>query len=225
MDEYDFKDQRPVTMYNMDIPLGTVFTCLFKNGTKLETQLVGYEHDNFFLLKFPTISGIGNYLVKDTPMAVLFKAKGFNVTFASTLNTPIPRKFLSFCNYPAKFKLYEIRNTTRTDCLLPASVTVKDERYYGVVQDISQDGCKLVLEGVGGTNLRKLEQGERIQLEIWTQRDAMHVNATIMRSMKNISRVMLGLAFADVTKQDLAIIQSFISSLQYTGTNDFDERN
>ncbi len=217
MEENSFKDQRPIIINNMDVPMGTVFTCLFKNNTKLEAHLVGYEHDNFFLFKFPTISGIANYLTKDAPIAALFKANGFNVTFASTLSIPIPRKFLAFCEYPAKFKLYEIRNTTRADCLLPVAITINENRFFGVVQDISPDGCRLTLEGVHGTDLRKVEQGERIKLEVWTQKDTINVSGVIMRCIKNIARVTFGVSFADVSKQDDAIIHDFISSLQYSG--------
>ncbi len=217
MEANSFKDQKPVIAYNTDVPIGTVFTCLFKNNTKLDAQLVGYEHDGFFLLKFPTISGIANYLTKDAPIAALFKANGFNITFATTLSLPIPRKFLSFCNYPSKFKLYEIRNTTRADCLLPMAITVDGVRFFGVVQDISMDGCRITFDGVEGTDLRKLDSGDSVLLEIWTQKEAINAKVIIMRAVKNINRISFGVSFTELTKMDTAAIQGFILSLKYTG--------
>ncbi len=219
MEEQNLKEQKQITLYDIDVPLGTVFTCLFKNNVKLETHLVGYEHDSFFLLKFPTISGISSYLVKDTSFAALFKTSGLNVTFSSVLTHTIPRKFLAFCEYPPRFKAYEIRNAERVDCLLPAAMNVGIKRHFCVVQDMSNQGCKVTLDGVEGTALRKLESGETVSLEIWTQKDTITVNATIKRVLKNISRVVLGLSFGALGAQDAAVIQSFVLSLRYSGAS------
>ncbi len=223
MDEQFYKDQKPITAYNVDVDLGTVFTCLFQNNVKLETQLVGYEHDKFFLLKFPTISGISNYLVRDSNFSALFKSHGHNVTFMSSLTNVIPRKFLAFCAYPERFKVYEIRSSARTACLLPCAVTIGIEKYFGVVQDISIDGCKLSLDGIQGTRLRDIQREQKIQIEMWTQKDNIVVNAVVMRVLSSISRVSLGLCFGNLSKQDSAIIQSFVQSLQYSGTGSNDE--
>ncbi len=219
MEEQSLKDQKHITLYDIDVPLGTVFTCLFKNNIKLETHLVGYEHDNFFLLKFPTISGISSYLVKDASFAALFKTSGLNVTFSSVLTSVMPRKFLAFCEYPARFKAYEIRNAERMDCLLAAAMDVGIKRYFCVVQDISLNGCKVTLDGVEGTSLRKLENDEVVTLEIWTQKDTITVKAIIKRVLKNISRVTLGLSFGQLSQQDAAVIQSFVLSLRYSGSS------
>ncbi len=219
MEEQSLKDQKQVTLYDIEVPLGTVFTCLFKNNIKLETHLVGYEHNNFFLLKFPTISGIANYLVKDASFAALFKTSGLNVTFSSVLTHTMPRKFLAFCEYPVKFKAYEIRNAERVDCLLPAAMDVGIKRHFCVVQDMSLHGCKVTLDGVEGTSLRKLELGESVNLEMWTQKDTITVSATIKRVLKNISRVTLGLSFGDLSAQDAAVIQAFVLSLRYSGVS------
>ncbi len=219
MDDQSFKDQKQITLYDVDVQLGTVFSCLFKNNMKLETQLVGYEQDNFFLLKFPTMSGIANYLVRDASFAALFKTSGLNVTFSSVLTYTIPRKFLAFCEFPSRFKAYEIRNAERMDCLLAAALDVGIKRYFCVVQDISVKGCKVTLDGVEGTSLRKLESGESVKLEVWTQKDTITVSATIMRVLKNVSRVTLGLSFGNLIPQDAAVIQSFILSLRYSGVS------
>ncbi len=208
-------------VHSLDIPLGTTFSCSLKNNTKFETQLVGYEHDNFFLLKFPTVTGIDSYLTRDAHLAALFQTSGYTITFASIITIPIPRRFLAFCKYPANFKVSEIRNTKRIDCLIPTGGTVLggNTRFVGVIQDISLAGCRLILEGIHGTLLRKLEVGNRLELEAWTQKDTLNIEAAVVRVQHNISRVVLGLSFNGLSKQDTSIIESFIYSMQYTGTS------
>ncbi len=206
-------------VHSLDIPLGTTFSCLLKNNTKFETQLVGYEHDNFFLLKFPTVTGIDTYLTREANIAARFSTSGYTITFVSVITIPIARRFLAFCQYPANFKVSEIRNTKRVDCLIPTGGTVSgsNTKFVGVIQDISMAGCRLILEGIHGTLLRKLEAGHRLTLEAWTQKDTLNIEATVVRASQGISRVVLGLSFSDLSKQDLAVIESFIYSLQYTG--------
>ncbi len=208
-------------LHSLEIPLGTTFTCVLKNNTKFETQLLGYEHDNFFLLKFPTVTGIDAYLVHNAAIAGRFRTSGYHITFATVITLPIPRRFLAFCQYPSQFKVYEVRNTKRMDCLIPSGVTLEgvEDKFYGVIQDISMSGCRLILEAIHGTVLRKLAVGHRLVLEAWTQKDTLNVEAVVTRANHSISRVVVGLSFNDLSKQELSIIESFMYSLQYTGTS------
>ncbi len=204
------------TATHCNIPMGTEMQCLFNNDTRLTLRFVGYEEDSFLLFRFPLITGIANYLAPNVAMSAIFKTSGYNVAFKSSLSFALPRQRLGFFHYPDQFRLYEIRAGKRYGCLIPAAVML-EKKYIGVLQDISILGCKLTFDAISGTPLRNFEQGQQIIIEIWAPNDNLTIGATVMRVVKNFSRISLGLSFGELGKDDIKNIEAFLHTLQFSG--------
>ncbi len=204
------------TVTHCNIPIGTEVQCIFNNDTKLMLRFVGYEEDSFLLFRFPIITGIANYLVPNMPISAMFSTSGFNVAFRSSLSLALPKQRLGFFHYPDKFRLYEIRAGKRFDCLIPTAIML-EKKYVGVLQDISVVGCKLTFDAISGTSLRNFEQGQRINIEIWSPNETFSISASIMRILKSFSRITLGLSFSGLAKEDIQNLEAFLHSLQFSG--------
>ncbi len=205
--------QKFTAVRSLEIPLGTSITCMFKKNIKIETRVLGYDEDAFLLLKFPTLSGINQYLLKDTVFAALFKTSGYTVAFTSAIDIALTRQFLAFCAYPAHFKLYEIRGSKRVECLVPTAVDIDNQRYFGVIENVSSTGCRITFSGVHGTRLRKVEKDQALFIEAWTQNDTLPVDGVVVRAESSVSKVRLGVSFSTLNRQNVAVLEKFIHSL------------
>ena len=88
---------------------------------------------------------------------VRYSHEGAVNTFASefmgVITTPVE---LAFIKHPEQIEAIELRSHKRMECFLPAELIIRNEIYSGTIQDVSEKGCKFILDVSGGENRRPL---------------------------------------------------------------------
>lgn len=205
--------QKARDVYALDIPMGTPIACLLNKSEKIITRIVGFEPENFLILKFPALTGIKNYLQERTPFAAHLNLGSSSIFFSSYIDAVVERKFLALCQYPSLFKVFDMRGAKRVECLVPAGVMLNDCYYYGVIKDISDGGCHFVLDAVRGNEVRKVVEGDMLTLELGPYTDTLMVTGEVMHARKSLARTTLGIAFRGMEPRDKARLASYLQHL------------
>ena len=205
--------QRSKDVQFIHIPLETEITCLMNKSDKLITRLVGFHDYEFLILQFPRIPNIGRYLREGLPLAAHFSQGSSNIFFSSVMECTVEKKHLAICKYPEIFKVFDVREDRRMECLIPVGVTLHDAYYGGVMTDVSEAGCHLVLDVTGGSDIRSLTTGDTLTLELSSQGTLFTVGGEIMHIRKGLSRTALGVAFRDMDNRDASTLTTLIQSL------------
>jgi hypothetical protein len=90
-------------------------------------------------------------------------ANSFASEFMGAITTPLE---LAFIAYPEEIEAIELRAHKRRECFLPAELVVRNEIYAGAIQDISEKGCKFILDVSGGRESPAIEGSEQVILVV-----------------------------------------------------------
>lgn len=205
--------QKSRDVYSLDIPMGTSITCLLNKTEKIITRVVGYEQDNFIIMKFPVLAGIKSYLVERASFAAHLNVGSSSIFFSSHIDAVLERKFIALCQYPSVFKVFDMRLTKRVDCLVPAGIMLNDCYYYGVLKDLSDGGCHFILDAVRGNEIRKAAAGDMLTLEMGPLGDTIMITGEVMHSRSNLARTTLGIAFRGMDARDKARLNNYLQHL------------
>ncbi|NQZ49739.1 MAG: flagellar brake protein [Moritella sp.] len=122
---------------------------------RLKLSLVGYDIGRYIILKYPRVANNSEYndvLIEGNGVIVRYLLegdKGECFAFSSSIRsvTQHPERLL-FIDYPKEIEKRQLRTQQRTSIHLPASMKLNDEiknqggAIYGVIVDISTDGCR-----------------------------------------------------------------------------------
>ncbi len=209
----DISERKCRVVTHCEIPIGMEMACLFTSGTKTVLRFIGYDEGEFLLFKFPSISNVASYLALDTAISAVFQHDGYKVLFKSSIKFSLPKRRLGFFHYPANFRMYEIRAKERVNCLVPVSINI-EQQYVGVMEDLSLTGCKVTFDGIYGTSLRDIGEGNEYILNIWTPTKKLEIKAKVIRVEKSFTRTSLGMVFGEVEKQKMKTLMLILDTLR-----------
>lgn len=124
----------------------------------------GLEVGRYVMLGSPTISSLRERLMKGAPMTVRYlhrgQVRGFRSAVVGMVSQPFP---LLFLEYPWTIELLEMRRHGRVNCFLPVRTLHRDQLRAAVLLNLSESGCRLLLERDADLSFR-VELGEELQL-------------------------------------------------------------
>lgn len=201
---------------NVSLNTGQSITCLFNKVTKIEAQLVGFAEQECIILQFPYIAGIRSQVVINTAFAAHLRLSQSLIFFSSMVEHVFEKKRLVVCSYPTSFKLFEARITRRYPCFVPISLSINDSYILAVTQDISNNGCHLVIEAAHYKSARSIQLKDTLTVEFGTVNSGNFlISAEVVYLKQGLASTHLGLHFTSIAGVDSVSLKQLILSHQH----------
>ena len=197
-------------------------------GERLKTKLVGVDPSKCLIVNTPFSQHINVYdrSFLGTKVLVRLIHQGSVIGFQSKLigSINVPVKFL-LLSYPKAIESHNLRSHPRYFCFLPAELTIEDERYRGIILDVSATGCRFLIRGTKDNPLPIVEINSRLLLEV--RFPGMENKQKTFAQLKNIQyevdEVRLGMLFLEMPEDLRVVVLQFISSIEKSFAADPDE--
>lgn len=201
---------------NVGLGMGQTITCLFNKVLKVEAQLVGFVEQEFIILQFPYVSGIRNQLSSNTSFAAHLRLSQSLIFFSSIVEYVYEKKRLVVCSYPASFKVFEARITKRFPCFVPIALSINDTYVLAVTQDISNNGCHMVIEAAHYKTARSIQLKDTLTVEFGPGiAGSFLVSAEVVYLKHGLATTRLGLHFTSIAGEDSISLKQLIQSHQH----------
>ncbi|MEG2173525.1 MAG: PilZ domain-containing protein [Desulfovibrionaceae bacterium] len=201
---------------DISLATGQSITCLFNKVLKVEAQLVGFAEQDFLVLQFPYITGIRNQIIPNTSFAAHLRMSQSLIFFSSIVEHIYEKKKLVICTYPTSFKLFEARITQRFPCFVPISLSINDAYMLAVTQDISNNGCHLVVEAAYYKFARAIQLKDTLTVEFGSGNSSSFlVSAEVVYLKQGLASTHLGLHFTSIAGEDSITLKQLIQSHQH----------
>lgn len=198
---------------NVRLNIGQPITCLLNKVLKVEVNLAGYIEQELIMLQFPYISGIRNQIIPNNPLAAHLRMSQSLVFFSCAIEHIIEKKRLVLCSYPTSFKVFEARVSRRFPCFMPIAISVRDSYILGVTQDISSNGCQIVLETGHYKMARAIQLKDVLTLEFGVGvSPSFLVSAEVVYLRQGLATTNLGLHFTSIAGDDSAALKQLLQS-------------
>ncbi len=201
----------------LGIQLGTVLQIQSK-GTKGYglSSLVGKERGVYLIVHTPAIPNFFMKLNKERQVIVRYIHEGVVYGFQCTLIHFIEKPVrLSFLSYPENIETINLRTHERVSCFLPASASVKNAVYEGVVLDLSISGCSFyhMPEDIDSFPRIENEEAVTLSLQLMGGMDECSVTAVVKNSRRDNRKVMIGSEFRDMSPEIKEEIKKYIQKI------------
>lgn len=132
----------------------------------LPGEFIGLSHFDFLVLRLPTVPGLRNQLLSQTPVEVRYLTDGaLNSFHTEIISHLVKPAFLLFLAYPERLTIREMRRHQRLPCALPIQIFSSHGDAKGIISDLSMGGCRICLGLSGQADIRKLQVGDSIVLQ------------------------------------------------------------
>lgn len=187
---------------------------------RIKSLLVGMEHEQYLVIKIYPNDLIGTFrseVVKESPIIIRYFYKGAVYGFrANILNiVSIPAK-LFFVTYPEKFEEIKILDTSRFECILPASTMFGNEIVDMTVVDISKEGCLCIIKMSQEKNdklygLLRINQKVDLMVQFPGTAGKSDLSGKIRNMSKGTEKIMFGVIFEEMTSDVRTKLDHLIS--------------
>ncbi len=189
---------------------------------KISTALVGFEKDNYFILKVPPVPGIKGKLREGNKVVSRFLQQGAIISFRAEILTILTKPAnLLFLTYPFGFETHLVRKHKRVNCYFPAMGGVQDQKFPGLIMDISSGGCRLTCDEADLAALPPppLSLGQTISIEFhMLDRSVRYVlDGRIVNLTPEDHKMSIGVLFSDgheTTDQVRAMLHDYLEDIK-----------
>ena len=191
--------------------------------SRYQTTFIGMELFEYLIIKIPVfphktrIGGVKHKLFPGNQITVRYVYEGSVFGFQTKLIEALfmPKRLLVL-EYPEVIAQHDLRSEKRINCFLPAITKIKDKETHGIIEDINQNGCRLLIKGVKDRKLPPVQMDDQITLRCqFPGEPDEHVASGIVKNIKRDSQEMaLGIQFRKMTDNLFDIISLYISSIK-----------
>lgn len=187
---------------------------------RIAADLVGMVHFEYIILRLPWVPGLRTRLVGGASVTVRFISNGELCGFQATVITHIAKpSLLLFLEYPEVVEKLALRQHKRVQCALPAQLHSRRGDAPGVIGDLSQGGCRMVVDVRGQQGLRQSVVGDVIVLRVSLNPNG--AMSTVTCSVRSVSmdanRMQLGLAFTEADNEFQTTLETFLTTAYLLG--------
>jgi len=200
-------------------------------GTPLEMQIDGIS-ERFFGILVGIVAGecliirgqfdsLEGQATEGNKVTVRYIHEGavnaFSSEWLGAIATPVE---LAFIRYPEAIEALELRAQKRAECFLPAELIIRNEIYSGTIQDISEGGCRFILDISGGRESPAINEAERVILMVPTpeagekQEIAGEARSVHFTAEFDGEEMHVGIQFQDEPGESLKRIAESVSALE-----------
>lgn len=151
---------------NVELRQGMSVVLQFSHdGKKYSSKIVGVDPYNFIITKMPLVPGISKMLFPGEGITLKYQCDGiiygFDTEIVNFVLKPMPLLILA---YPVSTERIELRRYKRIPCLIPVHMENEYERNLAFMVDISQGGCRLVLDKNGSEGVLNVMTGDKVTI-------------------------------------------------------------
>ena len=205
----------------LDVGMRMSLSLLHEDGEgRITAELVGLVHFEYLVLRLPWIPGLRTRLVAGAVVTVRFISDGVLCGFQSEIITHVGKpSLLLFVIYPDVVEKLSIRQHKRIQCALPAQLHSSRGDAKGLLANISQGGCRMLLDARKQTELRQSVAGDELVLRFHLEADSIAKAAKCdVRSVNaDSSRIVLGISFTGKDPEFIVALQSFLEQASMLG--------
>jgi c-di-GMP-binding flagellar brake protein YcgR len=220
--DINFREEKLIIGRSLMIPPGTQVQLEIEGVmTKLKSSAVGFMPEDCLIFKYPSMTSLGpiaHKLFKGNKIIVGYVDKGSVFGFQSELLGFITEPVkLIFVAYPTVIARHSLRKGNRVFCSLLAEVGVNEEKFEGLITDISGTGCCL---SIMAQSAEQSFPSMRINQEflIVCQLPGIDTPVEILGRVKNFQRetqrINIGTLFHDVDPMVMDGIMNFVLAIQ-----------
>jgi c-di-GMP-binding flagellar brake protein YcgR len=201
----------------VDVPTSLVIQIDGVEGY-LKTKLVGMEPENFLIIASPRANlTVRDRLTSGNSVVISYLHRGSLFSFQSHVLNVIDTPYkLIFISYPKIISRKELRKTERVDCYLTGLAKIKDKELKGIIVDISNNGCRLVIRK-DGTGARKInaDPGDNLLLSIsgGAEDGSIDFSCVVRNKKDDTQMISLGLEFAEMQEEQKGFVSDIINEL------------
>jgi c-di-GMP-binding flagellar brake protein YcgR len=205
------------TRLEVDVPTSLVIQLDGVEGY-LKTKLVGMEPENFLIIAAPRANlTVRDRLTPGNTVVISYLHRGALFSFQSHVLNVIDTPYkLIFISYPKIISRKELRKTERVDCYLTGLAQIKDKELKGIIVDISNNGCRLVIRK-DETGARKInaDPGDNIPLNIsgGAKDDNIDFSCIVRNKKDDTQMISLGLEFTEMEEEQKSFVGDIINEL------------
>ncbi len=168
-----------------------------RDGKKYSSKIVGVDPYNFIITKMPLAPGISKMLFPGEGITLKYECDGiiygFDTEIVNFVLKPIPLLILA---YPVSTEKIELRRYKRLPCLIPVHMENEYERNLAFMVDISQGGCRLVLDKNNSEGVLNVMTGDTLTIHPVVELfGADTVNAIVANAAQKDRNIIFGTAF------------------------------
>lgn len=186
---------------------------------RMRSELIGAESHRYLIIKLPDDElGFNVDAIKGSSIIIRYLHKGSIYGFkTSIINIIASPSKLIFLSYPTKVEEFKVRHNPRYECILPGSAKFGDETVEMIVIDISQKGCRSIINTTTVKDGNKVLEGADIDkpIEISVQLPGMEEKIMLAGVIKNLTkdteRVVMGVMFRDIKPEAEEKLNNFMS--------------
>ncbi|MFZ5810942.1 MAG: flagellar brake domain-containing protein [Thermodesulfobacteriota bacterium] len=168
-----------------------------RDGKKYSSKIVGTDPYNFIITKMPLAPGISKMLFPGEGITLKYECDGiiygFDTEIVNFVLKPVPLLLLA---YPVSTEKIELRRHKRLSCLIPVHVENEYECNLAFMVDISQGGCRLVMDRNDSEQALNVMTGDKVTIHpVVDLFGADTVRAIIANAAQRDRKIIFGTAF------------------------------
>jgi len=196
--------------------LGTVMLVTFsRTTTPIKAVFVGMEEGGYIIVRFPSGSGIHDYLYEGNEVVIKYIFSGKVFGFRSEVVGYLFKKrlLLVVFSYPKEIEIHRLRKEQRIDFLVPGRLTDDGVAWEGFVVDISPGGCRFSITDTSAGAKAPFVQADA-EVNITFQLVGMETEKELSCKVKSIEKhhdlISLGLEFKDADETITLAIRNYV---------------
>ncbi len=209
-----------VQIKNIDIAVGAKILIDLKaeNFHKLAGELVGWIFQKTIIISLPLYSGIRQFMEVNRYVTCRYLQEGTIYGFKSYIEgfSTVPKTLL-FLSWPASWECFDLRQQIRTPCYYPATFELNGLEVQGILNDISDKGCRIFCGPSKISQFEDIENGSEHLIKFYPfGNDAWYELPVVLMNSKTDDRKItsFGFKFANLDSDLIKRIKLHVKSIQ-----------
>lgn len=180
----------------------------------LHAEFVGACEQQYILTSVPDHPQARQYLMPKAAVTVRFlhpdyNCCGFTTRVAGVAAKPAPLLALDF---PDSMGALNLRRRERVNCFLPTRIAGDGVQRKGLIANLSEDGCRLVLTPGSPDADQRLAPGSTVALglRLFDLLDELFLPGLVRYAQEQAGRLCLGVQFAGLARPDQAKLADYV---------------
>lgn len=204
---------------DLPITISTELLVEFQEFTlRTKSELVGMKHGQYLIIGMHhDMAGTRPDVLKESTIVIRYLYRGsvygFKSRVLNVLNSP---DRLIFISYPTKIEEFRVRSNPRYECILPAITSVNGLEAETVVIDISNDGCRCVIQSSGIKdveafyNAMDINKEATLKVQFPGNGESYEISGAVRNINKDSDRVAFGVQFGPLKTESKKKLEEFI---------------
>ena len=199
------------------VTIGTPIVLRIKGVEKqLKSHVVGFQEGEYMIVRKPKTQLINSKLYQGNKVAVHYFADGAVMGFQCSIIESLASPFhVLLLDYPSFVAKRDLRHSPRANCTLPGTLLVHNKSLKGILVNISDSGCRIVIRKDQDLEDTKLQMEDRHVISFFISEEVGHLEAKVVIRFKSVINdvLVLGLQFEELDSSAFKTISRYVKTV------------